>query len=152
MPSVGPFTLTSTAFREGGPIPVESTCHGRDVSPELSWSDPPAGTTALVLFVDDPDGHDWVHWSVLDIAASTTHLPSGVPPTAATPQQGRNDFGKVGYGGPCPPSGTHHYRFTLTALAAPLGLADHPDGRAVRQALAGAQVLGAVTLTGTFRA
>ena len=71
-------------------------------------------------------------------------------PSAAAPQQGRNDFGKVGWGGPCPPSGTHHYRFTLTALAAPLGLPDHPTGADVRAALARARVVGKATLEAVY--
>jgi Raf kinase inhibitor-like YbhB/YbcL family protein len=112
----------------------------------------PSGAGALVLFVDDPDGHDWVHWSVLDLAGKDGELPEGVSPTAERPQQGQNDFRKVGYGGPCPPSGTHHYRFTLYALAKPLGLDGHPDGAAIRRALQSADVLAKVTLTGTYRA
>jgi Raf kinase inhibitor-like YbhB/YbcL family protein len=144
--------LTSTAFGDGDPIPSEFTCHGDDASPPLAWRGVPSGTAALVLFVDDPDGGDWVHWSVLDLAGRDGELPRAVTPSADRPQQGRNDFGKVGYGGPCPPSGTHHYRFTLYALAAPLGLEGHPDGAAVRRALAGATVLEKVTLVGTYRA
>ena len=147
-----PFTLTSPAFADGEPIPLEHSCHGADVSPALAWSGIPAGTAALVLFVDDPDGRDWVHWSVLDLPAGDGGLPRAVSPTADPPQQGRNDFGKIGYGGPCPPSGTHRYRFTLYALAAPLGLSGHPDGATVRAALGRATVLGTVTLAGTYRA
>jgi Raf kinase inhibitor-like YbhB/YbcL family protein len=149
-PTPAPLTLTSTAFAPNGPIPAEFTCHGADRSPALAWSGAPPGTQALTLFVDDPDGRDWVHWSVLDIDPATSGLPDGVPPGADSPQQGTNDFGNVGYGGPCPPSGTHHYQFTLYALAAPLGLPDHPRGTAVRAALAKASVLGKVTLVGTF--
>jgi len=151
-PSGSVLTLTSTAFSDGDPIPREYTCHGLDVSPALAWRGVPSGTAALVLLVDDPDGRDWVHWSVLDLPAGDGQLPRGVEPPADPPQQGRNDFGKVGYGGPCPPSGTHHYRFTLYALAAPLGLSGHPDGVAVRAALARATVLGRITLVGTYRA
>jgi Raf kinase inhibitor-like YbhB/YbcL family protein len=150
--SSGGLILTSPAFADGGAIPAEFTCRGANVSPALAWHGVPTGTAALVLFVDDPDGRDWVHWSVLDLPAVDGQLPRGVGPSADPPQQGRNDFGKVGYGGPCPPSGNHHYRFTLYALAAPLGLAGHPDGAAVRRSLAGAKVLARVTLTGTFRA
>lgn len=145
-------SLTSTAFADGAPIPAEFTCRGQDASPPLSWSGVPAGATALVLFVDDPDGRDWVHWSVLDLPARDGSLPRGVLSSADPPQQGRNDFGRYGYGGPCPPSGTHRYRFTLYALAGPLGLPGHPDGATVRSALARATVLARVTLTGTFRA
>ena len=157
MPTPSPSTsvklaLTSSAFREGQPIPAKYSCHGADVSPALSWQGVPADAKALVLFVDDPDGRDWVHWSVLDLPARDGELPEGLSPAKDPPQQGRNDFGKVGYGGPCPPSGTHHYRFTLYALAKPLGLDGHPDGTVVRRALKGADVLAKVTLTGTYRA
>ncbi len=152
MPTTAALVLTSTAFTDGSPIPAEYTCRGRDVSPDLAWNGIPVGAAALVLFVDDPDGRDWVHWSVLDLAPSVTGLARGVLPSASPPQQGTNDFGRVGYGGPCPPSGNHHYRFTLYALAAPLGLAGHPNGAAVRAALAKATVLARVTLVGTFHA
>lgn len=152
--SPGPtaFTLTSAAFADGSPIPREFTCHGQDMSPALAWHGVPQGTTALVLFVDDPDGRDWVHWTVLDLPGADGELPRGVSPSADPPRQGRNDFGRIGYGGPCPPSGTHRYRFTLYALAAPLGLPGYPTGAAVRAALRRATVLGKVTLVGTYRA
>jgi len=152
VPNQEPFQLSSPAFTDQTAIPVGNTCKGRNVSPEMDWSSVPAGTAALVLFVDDPDGRDWVHWSVLDLPPATTQLPEALPSDAAGIQQGRNDFGNVGYGGPCPPSGTHHYRFRLYALAGPLGLSGHPDGAAVRAALARATVLGRATLTGTVKA
>ena len=151
-PSTAPISLTSPAFADGEPIPSKYSCHGENVSPPLAWSGIPADARALVLFVDDPDGRDWVHWSVLDLPAEDGTLPEGVDPGADRPQQGTNDFRKVGYGGPCPPSGTHHYRFTLYALAEPLGLSGHPDGNAVRRALDGAEVVARVRLTGTFKA
>jgi Raf kinase inhibitor-like YbhB/YbcL family protein len=144
--------LRSPAFADGAPIPTEFSCRGADVSPPLAWTGVPADAAALVLFVDDPDGRDWVHWSVLDLPARDGSLPRGVPAADDPPRQGRNDFGRTGYGGPCPPSGTHHYRFTLYALASPLGLSGHPDGSTVRAALAKATVLARTTLTGTFRA
>jgi Raf kinase inhibitor-like YbhB/YbcL family protein len=147
-----PMALISPAFDEGQPIPQEYTCHGSDVSPGLKWSGVPAGVGALVLLVDDPDGRDWVHWSVLDLPGNDGELPKSVDPNSDRPQQGQNDFHKPGYGGPCPPSGTHHYRFTLYALAAPVGLPGHPDGAAVRKALAAATVVDKVTLTGTSAA
>ncbi len=148
------FTITSTAFADGAPIPVEHSCRGADVSPPLAWRGVPAGAAALVLLVDDPDGRDWVHWSVLDLPAVDGGLPQGVDPAADPPQQGRNDFGRVGYGGPCPPSGTHHYRFALYALSAPLGLPGHPDGSAIRAALRAkaSTIVGRTVLVGTFRA
>jgi Raf kinase inhibitor-like YbhB/YbcL family protein len=148
--SSSPFVLTSAAFGEGDAIPREFSCDGADVSPPLSWTGVPAGTAALVLVVDDPDARDFVHWIVLDLPGENGDLPKGVPPTAPSPKQGTNDFGRVGWGGPCPPSGTHRYRFTLTAIGAPLGLDDHPSGDDVRDALARATVLGQSTLMGAY--
>src|SRR5258706_6542456 len=148
--TAGPFRLTSSAFVDGDAIPREFSCDAANVSPPLAWTDVPAGTAALVLVVDDPDARGFVHWIVLDVAGHDGDLPKAVAPTAASPQQGRNDFGKVGWGGPCPPSGTHHYRFTLTALGAPLGLGGHPAGGDVRNALGRATVLGKVMLAGTY--
>lgn len=146
------FTISSSAFRDGDPIPTQHTCRGRDVSPALAWSGVPVGAAALVLFVDDPDARGWVHWSVLDLPARDGGLAEDVDPTADPPQQGRNDFGRPGWGGPCPPSGTHRYVFALYALGAPLGLPGRPDGRDVRAALGRAEVLGRAVLTGTVRA
>ena len=151
-PSDARLSLTSSAFADGEPIPAKYSCRGADISPPLAWRGVPAEAKALVLFVDDPDGRDWVHWSVLDMPAEDGQSAAGVDPGASRPQQGTNDFRKVGYGGPCPPSGTHHYRFTLYALAAPLGLDGHPDGTAVRRALEKADVVARVRLTGTFKA
>ncbi len=141
--AVGPFSLTSSAFRASDAVPREFTCDGANVSPPLAWTGVPAGTTALVLLVDDPDAGAFVHWIVLDLSGADGHLARGIGGSAATPQQGRNDFGDVGWGGPCPPSGTHP----------PLGLGDPPGGSAVRAALAGAKAneLGKATLTATYR-
>ena len=150
-PAPGPFTLTSSAFAEGGPIPKAQTCDGADRSPPLAWTGVPAGAGALVLVVDDPDARDFVHWLVIDLPADATgSVPGDIAAGASSPQQGRNDFGRVGWGGPCPPSGTHHYRFTLSALAASLGPGGHPDGSEVRQALRDATVIGRARLTGTY--
>ena len=151
MPTVGPFTLTSTAFDNGAPIPAQYSCQGADVSPALAWSGVPAGAGALVLVVDDPDAGNFSHWLVLDLPGSDGSLPKGIAAGAATPQQGRNDFGRIGWGGPCPPAGTHHYRFTLYAIDAPLGLDGHPGDTAVRAALAQATVIAKALLTGTYR-
>jgi Raf kinase inhibitor-like YbhB/YbcL family protein len=156
MPSQSPistgFTLTSPAFADGGQIPTEFSCRGQDVSPALAWRGVPDGTDALVLLVDDPDARGWVHWIVLDLPGTDSALPRGVSPSSDPPRQGRNDFGKVGYGGPCPPSGTHRYAFTLYALAKPLGLPGNPGGGAVRAALGAATVLAEARLVGTFKA
>jgi Raf kinase inhibitor-like YbhB/YbcL family protein len=150
--TAGTFSLTSSAFADGDAIPRELTCDGTNVSPPLAWSGAPGGTVALALVVDDPDANDFVHWIVLDLTGADGSLAQGVDPGAATPQQGTNDFGKIGWGGPCPPSGTHHYRFTLTALGTKLALDGHPSADAVRSALAkaGAAAIGTATLTGTY--
>lgn len=145
------FSLTSTAFEDGGDIPREFTCDGTNVSPPLSWTGVPTGAGALVLVVDDPDARGFVHWIALDLPGTDGDLPKGVSPSADSPQQGRNDFGKAGWGGPCPPSGTHRYRFTLTAIAAPLGLAGHPNGQEVAEALGTTDILGQATLSATYR-
>jgi Raf kinase inhibitor-like YbhB/YbcL family protein len=145
------FALTSGAFNAGGSIPRRYTCDGEDVSPALSWTGVPDGAAELVLLVDDPDARDFAHWTAYAIPAATTHFAEGAGAASSHLAQGTNDFGRVGYGGPCPPSGTHHYRFTLYALAKPLGLSGAPRASAVRAALAKSPVLGTVTLTGTYR-
>ena len=151
MPTTGSFRLTSTAFADHASIPGEYTCQGADLSPALEWSGLPEGTAALVLVVDDPDANDFTQWIVVDLAPTETGLQKGVAPAADPPQQGRNDFGRTGWSGPCPPSGTHHYRFTLTALAEPLQLEAHPSRSAIDAALARATVLGTAVLTGLYR-
>jgi Raf kinase inhibitor-like YbhB/YbcL family protein len=144
------FALTSSAFHPGGAIPAQYSCDGKDVSPALAWSGVPDGTKSLALLVDDPDAHDFAHWIVYAMPADTAKLDQGAGAASSHLAQGTNDFGHVGYGGPCPPSGTHHYRFTLYALADPLALTGAPRAAAVRTALAKANVLGKATLTGTF--
>jgi Raf kinase inhibitor-like YbhB/YbcL family protein len=148
---MAPFVLTSPAFDPGGSIPRRHTCDGADASPALHWAGVPAGTGALVLVVDDPDARGWVHWLVLDLPGSDGSLPEAVDPRADPPAQGRNDFGRRGWGGPCPPSGTHRYAFTLYALDRPLALGGTPDGATVRKALDRATVLGRAVLEGTYR-
>lgn len=112
-------TLESPAFRNNGPIPAQYTCTGQDVSPLLRWHDAPAGTKSFVLIVDDPDAPNgtWVHWLVFNIPATVSQLDeaSELPQGALS---GKNSWGKAGYGGPCPPSGTHRYFFKLFALDA----------------------------------
>ena len=148
--SDGPFTLTSTAFEEGGSIPRRHSCDGDDVSPELQWSGAPEETGALVLLMDDPDARGFVHWLVLDISATASGgLPEGFSSSPDAPRQGKNSFGAVGYGGPCPPSGTHRYVFTLFAVSEPLGLAGEPDADAVRRAMQG-RILDQATLTAMY--
>ena len=146
-----PFTLTSPSFSDGGAIPSRYSCDGRDVSPPLAWSGVPAGTKALLLSVTDPDARGFVHWVAWDLAPDLGALAEGASgrlPGAAV--EGRNDFGRTGWGGPCPPSGTHRYVFTLTALSAPLGLPPDTELAAVGRQAAGTTV-GETRLEGTYR-
>ena len=108
--------LTSSAFREGQPIPAINSCDGEDRSPPLVWSEIPVDTRSFVLIVDDPDapGGTFTHWVLYDIPGAQRELPEG---SANVGTPGMNDFSKAGYGGPCPPSGSpHRYFFTLAAL------------------------------------
>ncbi|MCD6254837.1 MAG: YbhB/YbcL family Raf kinase inhibitor-like protein [Deltaproteobacteria bacterium] len=113
--------VKSEAFEEGGMIPKKYTCDGEDASPPLSWTGVPEGTEALALICDDPDAPvgTWVHWVIFNIPPDTTGLSENIPPERVLEsgaRQGRNDFGNIGYGGPCPPRGTHRYYFKLYAL------------------------------------
>ena len=115
------FALTSEAFTAGGAIPRPYTGDGEDLSPPLGWGDPPAGTQSFALVCDDPDAPrgTWVHWVLYDLPGSARSLPEGLEPHAELPGGGRhgeNSWGRLGYGGPAPPSGTHRYFFTLYAL------------------------------------
>lgn len=108
--------LTSNAFQNGQPIPTQFTCDGADQTPELRWSDPPASTKSFALVIDDPDAPSGTfrHWGVFDIPASARAIGGG----QRVGTEVANDFGKTGYGGPCPPMGhgPHHYHFKLFAL------------------------------------
>lgn len=116
--------VSSEAIEPGGVIPVRFTCDGVEVSPPLSWSGIPDGSASLALVVDDPDapGGTFVHWVLVDIPVDVGSVSQGQVPLGAV--QGKNSSGGSSYFGPCPPSGTHHYRFTVFALSAPTGLQD----------------------------
>lgn len=113
--------FTSSAFQEGGMIPARCTCDGPNVSPPLAWTLLPEGTKSLALICEDPDAPKgtWVHWVVFNLRPDPGLLRENVQPRETLDEgarQGRNDFGRIGYGGPCPPSGTHRYFFKLYAL------------------------------------
>jgi hypothetical protein len=115
------FLLTSPAFAEGQPIPTQYTCDGQDISPPLAWTGAPGGTASFVLINDDPDctGAPFVHWVLFNLPGHRAELPEKFAKDPELPDgtlQGLNDFGRVGYGGPCPPSGVHRYFFKLYAL------------------------------------
>jgi Raf kinase inhibitor-like YbhB/YbcL family protein len=151
-----PFLLKARDFDAGGPIPEKFTCDGTDVSPALEWTAPPDGTAAFALIVDDPDAPagTWVHWLLYDIPANQLELPEGVETAAQLPsgaRQGRNDFRRIGYGGPCPPPGTpHHYHFRLFALKSAVGLRPGVARAALDEAMRG-RVLATAELVGLYQ-
>jgi Raf kinase inhibitor-like YbhB/YbcL family protein len=145
------FRLSSTASAEGGKIPARFTCDGEDVSPDLTWEGAPPETGALALIVDDPDARGWFHWVVFDMTGTSSGgLAEGVSTSPDAPPQGTNDFRRVGWGGPCPPSGEHRYVFRLLALDEPTGLAGAPGAADVLSAAQG-HVVGEATLTARYR-
>ena len=126
--SMATLQITSTDFGPNGVIPKKYTCDGEDVSVPLRWSESPTGTKSFALISDDPDAPvgTWVHWVLYDLPPETRELEEGLPKTDALPnggKQGMTDFGRVGYGGPCPPPGSfHRYFFKLYALDTKLNL------------------------------
>ena len=122
------FQLKSPDFATGAEIPKQFTCSGSDISPALEWTDPPAGTKSFALIADDPDAPSgtWVHWVLYNVPESVRALAENFPKSEQANDgslQGRNDFGKIGYGGPCPPPGKpHRYFFKLYALDSKLSL------------------------------
>ena len=148
-------TLRSPAITQGGEIPAEYTCDSTDVAPELRWSEAPTATKSFVLIVDDPDAPDpkaprmtYVHWVLYDIPAELTGIPRGGQ-TPAGARDGKNDWKKTGYGGPCPPIGRHRYFFKLYALDTTLGDLKTPAKPQVLAASEG-HVLAQAQLMGTY--
>lgn len=146
--------LTSSAFAEGTLIPRKYSCDGDDVSPPLAWSDVPAGARSLALICDDPDAPvgTWVHWVVFNLPPTVMGLSEGVPAqkAAAGGMHGANSWRRLGYGGPCPPSGTHRYFFKLYALDTTLALDNTATAKDVQAALAG-HVLAQAQLMGKYQ-
>ena len=152
-------TLTSPAFTHNGAMPARLTCDGRDVSPELRWSGLPADTKSLALIVDDPDAPDpaaprmtWVHWVLYNIPPTATSLAEAVAPGAlpAGTRQGLNDWGRTGYGGPCPPIGRHRYFHKLYALDVVLPDLGKPTKEVLEAAMRG-HVIAEAQLVGTYK-
>ena len=150
--------LTSTAFTADGDMPRRLTCQGEDLSPSLAWSDAPAGTKSFALIVDDPDAPDpaapqrtWVHWVAYNLPADVAALEEGA--SAKLPSggvDGRNDWGRTGYGGPCPPVGRHRYFHKLYALDTVLPAGDPLDKAMLERAMDG-HVLARAELVGTYQ-
>ncbi len=143
------FALTSPAFAEGGAIPPKHTCEGTDVSPELAWKGAPATAKSFAVIVDDPDapGGVWTHWLLYDLPAATSGLPEGAKNAGL---EGTTSWDKTGWGGPCPPSGTHRYFFKLFALD--VGTLGKPGGAARDEVERGMEghIVGRATLMGTY--
>jgi hypothetical protein len=135
--------LKSPDFSSGASIPKQFSCDGADISPALAWNDPPAATQSFALIADDPDAPvgTWVHWVLFDLPANARSLPQNVPKQeqlADGSRQGRNDFRKIGYSGPCPPPGKpHRYFFKLYALDAKLNLQPGATKKDVERAMRG---------------
>ena len=153
-----PFEITSSAFAHGQPIPAQYACTGagieKDVSPPLAWGEPPAGTQSFALIMDDPDapGGTWVHWVLFNIPASARGLPESIGANPTLPDgiiSGRNSWGTTGYGGPCPPGGTHRYFFKLYALDETLAIPAGASSDELEKAMAG-HILAQTELMGTF--
>ncbi len=150
------FAVTSPSFENGVSIPKKFTCDGADVSPALQWTAPPTGTRSFALIADDPDAPagTWTHWVLFDLPAESKALPEGVakadePPTGG--RQGRNDFRRIGYGGPCPPPGKpHRYFFRLYALDEKAGLKPGASRHELEQAMQG-HILATAEWMGTYR-
>jgi len=151
--------IHSTAFSDKGEIPQRYTCDGQDVSPPLAWSGVPRGTQSLVLIVDDPDAPDpaapkrtWVHWVLYNLPPDSAGLAEGVAPDdlPSGALQGRNDWKRTGYGGPCPPIGRHRYFHKLYALDRVLPNLSQPDKAALLRAIED-HVLAEAVLVGTYQ-
>ena len=146
--------ITSSAFTEGNVIPAKYTCDGQNVSPPLEWQDVPAGTKTFALISDDPDAPvgTWVHWVAFNIPSNVTKLAENVKPEQEFTngmRQGINDGHKIGYGGPCPPGGTHRYYFKLYALDTTLEMRPGATKAQVLSAMKG-HVLAEAQLMGKY--
>ena len=149
-------SLSSTAFKEGDKIPVKYTCDGQDISPPLVWSEPPQKTQAFALIADDPDapGGVFTHWVLFNLSSNVRQLNEDIPAQERLQNgasQGKNDFGRIGYGGPCPPRGpAHRYRFTIYALDKPLDLKPGVSKKQLLDATK-AHILAQGQLIGTYQ-
>ena len=139
--------LTSSAFNDNSFIPKKYSYRDENVSPPLCWSDAPVNTKTFAIIVDDPDGRDWSHWIIFNIPSNVSSLPEGISKNEYV--QGMNDFKKIGYGGPAPPSGTHRYVFHLYALDKELNLSFNVTKRDLLSAMKG-HILEETELVGKF--
>lgn len=142
--------ISSSAFQNNATIPAKYTCDGQDINPPLKVESIPGGTKSLALIVDDPDAPrgTWVHWVVWNINPQTSELKENSVPAGA--QQGMNDFRRLAYGGPCPPSGTHRYFFKLYALDATLTLSSRSTKSDLERAMKG-HIIEQAEIIGLYR-
>lgn len=140
--------IISAVFKTEEAIPAKYTCDGMDLSPPLAFKDVPEGAESLALIVDDPDapGGTWVHWVVWNMEPSISEISQGEQIKA---EKGKNDFGKLNYGGPCPPRGTHRYYFKLYALDKRLNLREGSSKKQLEKAMEG-HILGEAQLMGVY--
>jgi len=151
----GSIKVTSPAFKESESIPRQYTCDGVNVSPPLEWSGVPKSAKTLAIIAEDPDAPSgaWVHWIIYNLPAENIGMVENLPATEnlkAGGFQGKNDFGKIGYGGPCPPSGTHRYFFKIYALDNELPLKAGATKAGVEKAMEG-HIVTQGQLMGTYR-
>lgn len=147
--------IKSSAFAHNEMIPKLYTCDDKDISPPLMWSNAPEGTKSFALICDDPDASmgTWVHWVVYNIKPTTKELPAKVLPQETMPnsaKQGVNDFKKIGYGGPCPPGGTHRYFFKIYALDTELNIESRPTKKLLEEAMK-VHILAEAQLVGKYK-
>ena len=154
--SLHEITVKSSAFNQGEMIPSTYTCDGENISPEISWEGAPEETESFVLISDDPDAPIgiWVHWVVFNIPHNVSSLPENLPKKASLEDgtsQGLSSFKEIGYGGPCPPSGTHRYFFKIYAIDTDIDLeARYANKQKVLDEIEG-HVLGYGELMGTYK-
>lgn len=154
--AVPPLTVSSTSFPAGTEIPKQFTCAGEDISPQLSWSGAPSSVQAFALIADDPDAPagTWTHWVLYDLPSSTTSLNEGLSKSEQLPdgsKQGRNDFRRVGYNGPCPPAGKpHRYFFKVYALDQKLNIKPGAARNEIEKSMRG-HILAQGEYTGTYK-
>lgn len=144
--------LESSSFRHNESIPIQYTGEGQDLSPALTWKNVPSETRSLVLICDDPDAPmgTWDHWILYNIPPTLTHIEEGGKNLPSEIKMGKNSWGRMDYGGPMPPSGTHHYHFTLYALNSSLDLPAGVTKSELKRAMEG-KIIAEITLTGLYQ-
>lgn len=150
--NTGNFQIKSTAFVDGGTLPQNFTANGQNISPPLSWSGAPANTKSFTITCEDLDASSFTHWIIFNIPGDVTQLAEAVPNQGTLDngaKQGKNDFNKIGYSGPSPPSGTHRYIFKIYALDTSLGLNDGATKDQINSAIQN-HILGQAQIIGKY--